>query len=114
MKRNAFIASFFAFALIAGFFFTNNANATLDKDEAALEMTSSCPTGTVSVQGCIEDLNGCTVVQTTNGRTIYIKILSGISVGVGDEAFLTGQFVIDQDCNPCVLVVQSATDLGDC
>ncbi|MEM0999431.1 MAG: hypothetical protein AAGN35_20405 [Bacteroidota bacterium] len=115
MKRNLGIIFILAIA-VAAIFLSTSSRGQAEPTEASATIMElpSCPTGTVTVQGCIADEDGCTIVNTTNGRKIYIKILSGVSVGVGDIASLTGQFVTDQDCNPCVLVVQSATDLGDC
>lgn len=78
------------------------------------EMTFvSCPNGPVTLQGCVEDNDGCFVLNTINGRTIDIGIF-GYPVGDGDEISITGNWQTDADCAPCVLNATSVTDLGDC
>lgn len=113
MKRNLLIVSMSFIALAAVFFVGSQVSAEAAEQTEVLEAPMGCPTGTVTVQGCIFEIDGCFYVNTINGRTININ-LSGQSVGVGDEASLTGQFVGDADCNPCQLNVTSSTDLGDC
>ena len=113
MKRNFLIVSVSFVALAALFFIGSTASAERSSPTEMLSAPPACPTGTVTVQGCIFEVDNCFYVNTTNGRTISIN-LSGQSVGAGDNASLTGQFVGDQDCNPCTLNVTSSTDLGDC
>ncbi|HHG83295.1 MAG TPA: hypothetical protein ENJ82_00980 [Bacteroidetes bacterium] len=73
----------------------------------------ACPNSPATIQGCILDVQGCTYVNTINGRLIAVN-LSAVTVGAGDIASITGNFVADADCAPCVLNATSATDLGDC
>ena len=114
MKRKLGIVFALVFAVTAIVFLTpSNGQATTEQEVSLLEETPACPTGVVTVQGCIDDEDGCFFVNTINGRKIYLN-LSSVSVTSGDEASLTGIFLGDQDCNSCVLKVQSATDLGDC
>ena len=114
MKRNIGIIFTLAITAMAVFVLTSsNGQVTADNETPNMAMAASCPIGTVTIQGCISLNDGCYTVATTNGRTIYVN-LSGQSVGDGDVASMTGTFVIDHDCNPCVLNVTSSTDLGDC
>lgn len=114
MKKKLLIVSISMCALAAILFFSPTASAESQGSSTVTELPPmSCPTGVVTVQGCIFEVDGCFYVNTTNGRTININ-LSGQSVGVGDEASLTGQFVGDADCSPCQLNVTSSVDLGDC
>lgn len=114
MKRNFGIAFVLLFAAAAIIFLTpSNGQATTEQEVPTLEEMPACPPGVITIQGCIVEDAGCIYVNTINGRTIYVN-LSSVSVGDGDVASLTGQFVTDADCAPCVLNVTSATDLGDC
>ena len=73
----------------------------------------SCPNSPTTIQGCIAEVDGCFFVNTINGRTIAVGIF-GRPVGVGDEVSLTGNWVTDADCAPCLLNATSVTDLGSC
>ncbi|HAA11630.1 MAG TPA: hypothetical protein DCE41_07985 [Cytophagales bacterium] len=86
---------------------SNNANT------AEAEMLS-CPTGTVTIQGCVIDIDGCDYVNTTNGRTININLFNFPNVSVGDEISATGRFQTDGDCTNCRLSPTSLTVLGTC
>lgn len=114
MKRNFGIVFALVFAATAIIFLTpSSGQATSEQEVPMLEEMPACPPGIVTIQGCIDEEDGCFFVNTINGRKIYVN-LSSVSVGVGDVASLTGPFLGDQDCAPCVLKAQSATDLGDC
>ena len=115
MKRNFGIIFILAIAVSAIFLATSStgqADNTAPMDQF-MELPG-CPTGQVTIQGCIDEEDGCTFLNTINGRKIYVNLSGASSVGVGDVASLTGVFIGDQDCNSCVLAVQSDTDLGDC
>lgn len=111
-KVGIFFALVFAVTTII-FLAPSDGQASLDQANTEFSAPPACPTGTVTVQGCIDEEDGCPFVNTINGRKIYLNLTS-VSVGDGDEASLTGFFVTDADCAPCVLKVTSATDLGDC
>lgn len=86
---------------------SSNANAA---ESAAI----NCPTGTVTIQGCVFDVNGCKFVSTINGRTIAVNLFNYGNVNDGDEISATGRFASDLDCAPCVLNPSSVTVLGTC
>ena len=114
MKRNFGIGFLLVFAATAIFMLSHSTGqATVEQEAPVLMETPACPFGTVTVEGCIDIEDGCTFINTINGRKIYVNIAND-PVAPGDEASLTGQFLTDQDCAPCVLGVTSATDLGDC
>lgn len=114
MKRNIGIIFTLAITALTVFVLTSsNGQVTADNETPNMAMAASCPIGTVTIQGCISLNDGCYTVATSNGRTIYVN-LSSVSVGDGDIASMTGTFIGDQDCDPCVLKVTSATDLGNC
>jgi len=89
------------------FAWTNNASSA----ETAM---LSCPTGTVTIQGCVIDIDGCDYVSTTNGRTININLVNFPNVSVGDEISATGRFQTDGDCTDCRMSPTSITVLGTC
>lgn len=116
MKTKILFGTVLAFAMTAFLLTVTLSNPATVEAEAApavAMMDMSCPNSPATIQGCIIDVDGCTYVNTINGRLIAVH-LGAVSVGVGDNASLTGNFIIDQDCNPCVLFATSATDLGDC
>lgn len=114
IKRKVAMLTSLAFGAMALFLVTaSTGNASADPATPMVMENPGCPIGTVTIQGCISLDDGCYTVATINGRTIHVN-LSSVSVGDGDVASLTGTFIGDQDCDPCVLNVTSATDLGDC
>ncbi|MEM7307676.1 MAG: hypothetical protein AAF682_13440 [Planctomycetota bacterium] len=120
MKRKSLIACGLALFASATYLAAAASDGPLDTavaepPTASVEAAAPtpCPPGTVTVEGCIDEFDGCTFVDTINGRTIYVNLTS-VAVGPGDVALLTGFFVTDADCDDCVLKVTSATDLGDC
>lgn len=74
----------------------------------------ACPSGSVTIQGCVFEDTGCYFVSTINGRTIAVNLFSYPSVNPGDEVSVTGTFEVDFDCAPCTLDPTSLTVLGSC
>lgn len=70
------------------------------KAEKEMAAFVSCPNGPVTLQGCEEDVNGCFVLNTINGRIIDIGIYD-YPVGDGDEISITGNWQTDADCAKC-------------
>ena len=97
-------------ALLVGTFAFANRSAEANPEAETL----SCPSGTITRTGCIELVDGCYSIVTVYGNRIYVNLSSFPGAGGGEKVTVSGFYVEDHDCAPCVLKVTALTDLGDC
>lgn len=97
--------------LIVSAGFAMNRTGEVEAEQAAFQ---GCPTGTVTIQGCVYEVDGCYYVNTINGRIININLFNYGHVNAGDEIEATGRFSTDADCSNCQLNPSSVSVLGTC